>query len=142
LANFSIERHTLVTEKITQVFHHLSAAVTQCSTVRAHSSRGRAQLLGGLEIDLSHPRRIPRFPSDPFERKARRIFCLVPRQIPTEESSGAHFLNLGVQHFWQIHSGFSSEHQAIFRETLLTHFLVDQGGHFETHLVRFRQWNH
>jgi hypothetical protein len=35
--------------------------------------------------------RIQRFPSDPVERKARRIFCLVSRQIPTEKSSGAHF---------------------------------------------------
>jgi hypothetical protein len=142
LADFGVERHTLVTGKITQVFHHSSTTVTQCSTARAHSSRGRAQLLGGLEIDLSHPGRILRFPSDPFERKARRIFFLVPRQIPTEESSGVHFPDLGVRHFWRIHSGFPSEHQAIFRETLPTHFPVDQGGHFETHLVRFRWWNH
>jgi hypothetical protein len=72
LADFGVERHTLVTEKITQVFHHSSTAVTQCSAARVHSSRGRAQLLGGLEIDLSHPGRILRFPSDPFERKARQ----------------------------------------------------------------------
>jgi hypothetical protein len=45
LADFGVERHTLVTRKITQVFHHSSAAVTQCSTSRAHSSRVRAQLL-------------------------------------------------------------------------------------------------
>jgi hypothetical protein len=135
LANFGVGRHTLVTGKITQVFHHPSTTVTQCSTLRAHSSRGRVQLLGGLEIDLSHPGRIPTFPFDPFEKKARSIFFLVPHQILMEESSRAHFPNLGVQHFWQIHSGFPSEHQAIFRETPPTHFPVDQGGHFETHLV-------
>jgi hypothetical protein len=36
---FGVERHTLVTEKIIQVFHHSSVAVTQCSVARAHSSR-------------------------------------------------------------------------------------------------------
>jgi hypothetical protein len=142
LADFGVERHTLVTGKIIQVFHHSSAAVTQCSAARAHSSRVRAQLLRGFLVDLSHPGRILRFPSDPFERKARRIFFLVPHQIPTEESTGAHFPDLDVRHFWRIHLGFQSEHQTIFRETLPTHFPVDQGGHFETHLVRFRWWNH
>jgi hypothetical protein len=90
LVDFGVERHTLVTEKIIQVFHHSSAVVTQCSIARVHSSRVRAQLLRGFLVDLSHPGRIPRFPSDPFERKARRIFCLVPHQILTEESTGAH----------------------------------------------------
>jgi hypothetical protein len=137
LANFGVERHTLVIGNITQFFHHLSVAVTQCSAARAHSSRGREQILGGLDIDFSHPRTIMRFPSDPFERKARRIFFIVPHQISTEESSGAHFPDLGVQHFWWTHSGFPSEHQAILRETLPTHFPVYQGSHFETHLILF-----
>jgi hypothetical protein len=98
LADFGVERHTLVIGKIIQVLHHSSAAVTQCSATRAHSSRVRAQLLRGFLVDLSHPRRILRFPSDPFERKARHIFCLVPHQIPTVESTGAHFPDLDVQH--------------------------------------------
>jgi hypothetical protein len=85
LANFGVERHTLAIGRIIQVFHHSSAAVIQCSAARAHSSRVRAQLLIGFLVDLSHPRRILRFPSDPFERRARRIFFLVPHQIPTEE---------------------------------------------------------
>jgi hypothetical protein len=142
LVDFGVERHTLVTGKITQVFHHSSAAVTQCSTARAHSSRVRAQLLRGFLVDLSHPGRILRFPSDPFERKARHIFFLVPHQIPMEESTGVHFPDLDVRHFWRAHLGFQSEHQTRFRETLPTHFPVDQGGHFETHLIRFRRWNH
>jgi hypothetical protein len=142
LADFGVERHTLVTRKIIQVFHHSSAAVTQCSAARAHLSRVRAQLLRGFLVDLSHPGRILRFPSDPFERKARHIFWLVPHQIPMEESTEAHFPDLDVRHFWQIHLGFQSEHQAIFKETLSTHFPVDQGDRFETYLVRFRQWNH
>jgi hypothetical protein len=135
VADFGVERHTLVTGKIIQVFHHSSAAVTQCSTARAHSSRVRAQLLRGFLVDLSHPGRILRFPSDPFERRARRIFFLVPHQIPMEESTGMHFPDLDVRHFWWAHLGFQSEHQTRFRETLPTHFPVDQGGHFETYLI-------
>jgi hypothetical protein len=45
LADFDVERHTLVTRKITQVFHHSSAVVTQGPVARAHLSRLRAQLL-------------------------------------------------------------------------------------------------
>jgi hypothetical protein len=96
VVDFGVERHTLVTRKIIQVFHHSSAAVTQCSTERAHSSRVRAQLLRGFLVDLSHPGRISRFPSNPFERRARHIFFLVPHQIPTEESIVMHFPYLDV----------------------------------------------
>jgi hypothetical protein len=142
LADFGVERHTLVTGKIIQVFHHSSTAVIQCSAARAHSSRVRAQLLRGFLVDLSHPRRILRFPSDPFERRARRIFCLVLHQISTEESTATHFPDLDVRHFWRAHLGFQSEHQTKFKETLLIHFPVDQGGHFQAYLIRFRCWNH
>jgi hypothetical protein len=45
LDDFAIERHTLVIEKITQVFHHSSTTSTQVPTARAHLSRVRAQLL-------------------------------------------------------------------------------------------------
>jgi hypothetical protein len=45
LDDFSVERYTLVTENITQVFHHSSVAVTQGLVARAHLSRVRAQLL-------------------------------------------------------------------------------------------------
>jgi hypothetical protein len=106
VADFGVERHTLVTEKIIQVFHHSSAVVTQCLVARAHSSRVRAQLLRGFLVDLSHPGRIPRFLSDPFERRARCIFFLVPHQIPMDESTGTHFPDLDVQHFWRTHLGF------------------------------------
>jgi hypothetical protein len=137
VVDFSVERHTLLIGKIIQVVHHSLALVTQCSTVRAHSSRVRAQLLRGFLVDLSHPGRIPRFPSDPFERRERHIFFLIPHQIPMEESIGMHFPNLEVRHFWQAHLGFHSEHRTRFRETLLTHFPVDQGSRFETYLIRF-----
>jgi hypothetical protein len=89
-------------------------------------------------IDLSLSGRVHRFPSDPVERRARRIFCLVPRQIPMEESSGAHFpdiesATLGEDTF---------DHQFRSREILPTHFIVDLGDHFETYINRFRRWNH
>ena len=45
MVDFGVERHTLVIGKITQVFHHSSAAVTQVPIARAHLSRVRAQLL-------------------------------------------------------------------------------------------------
>jgi hypothetical protein len=135
LVDFNVERHTLVIGKIIQVFHHSSTVVTQCSIARAHSSRVRAQLLRGFLVDLPHLGGISSFPSDPFERRARRIFFLVPHQIPTEESTRTHFPDLDMRHFWRAHLGFQSEHQSRFRETLPTHFLVDQGGRFETYLV-------
>jgi hypothetical protein len=135
LVDFDVERHTLVNGQIIQVFHHSSAAVTQCSTARAHSSRVRAQLLRGFLVKLYHPGRSPRFPFDPFERKARCIFFLVPHQISMEESTRVHFPDLDVRHFWWINLGFQTEHQAIFRGTLPTHFPVDQGDHFGTYLI-------
>jgi hypothetical protein len=137
LVDFGVERHTLVTRKIIQVFHHSSAAVTQGSIVRAHSSRVRAQLLRGFLVDLSHQGRVLRFPSDPFERRERHIFFLVPHQILTKESTRTHFPDLDVRHFWLAHLGFQSEHQTRFRETLPNHFPVDQGNRFEKYLVWF-----
>jgi hypothetical protein len=44
-ADFSVERHTLVTGEITQVFHQSSVAVIQVPRARAHLFRERAQLL-------------------------------------------------------------------------------------------------
>jgi hypothetical protein len=108
LADFSVERPSLVTGEIIKVFHHSSAAVTQCSAARAHSSRVKAQLLRGFLIDLSHPGRISRFPSDPFEGKARRIFWLVPHQIPTSESTGAHFPDYICNTIYNIYAGYNS----------------------------------
>jgi hypothetical protein len=96
MADFGVERHTLVTGKIIQVFHHSSVAVTQCSAARAHSSRVRAQLMRGFLVELSHPGRIPIFPSNPFGRRERCIFFQVPHQISMEESTGNHFLDLDM----------------------------------------------
>jgi hypothetical protein len=45
VADFGVERHTLVTEEITQVFHQSSATVLQDSAAGAHLFRERAQLL-------------------------------------------------------------------------------------------------
>jgi hypothetical protein len=48
LADFGVERHTLVTRKITHVFHHSSAVVTQGPIARVHLSKVRAQPLRRL----------------------------------------------------------------------------------------------
>jgi hypothetical protein len=48
LVDFGVERDTLVTGKITHVFHHSSAVVTQGRAAREHLSRVRAQLLRRL----------------------------------------------------------------------------------------------
>jgi hypothetical protein len=137
LVDFGVEKQTLVTGKIIQVFCHSSTAVTKCSAVRVHSSKVRAHLLRGFLVDLPHPRGISRFPSDPFERRARCIFFLVPHHIPTKESTGMHSPELDVRHFLQTHLGFQSKHQTRFMETILIHFPVDQGSRFETYLIQF-----
>jgi hypothetical protein len=89
LVDFGVERHTLVTGKITQVFHHSSAVVTKGPAARACLFRVRAQLLrrfSGLTRPIQGEFRDS--PPTHFERKARHIFCLVPRPIPTVESLG------------------------------------------------------
>jgi hypothetical protein len=48
VVDFDIERHTLVTGEITQIFHQSLAAVTQVAATRAHLFRVRAQLLRRL----------------------------------------------------------------------------------------------
>jgi hypothetical protein len=45
MADFGVERHTLVTGEITQVFHQSSTTVLQDSVTGAHLFRERAQLL-------------------------------------------------------------------------------------------------
>jgi hypothetical protein len=45
VVDFGVERHTLVTGEITQVFHQFSTRVIQVPTTRAHLFRVRAQLL-------------------------------------------------------------------------------------------------
>jgi hypothetical protein len=42
--DFGVERHTIVTGEITQIFHQSSAEVTQVPTARAHLFRVRAKL--------------------------------------------------------------------------------------------------
>jgi hypothetical protein len=89
LVDFGVERHTLVTGKITQVFHHYLAVVTQGPAARAHLFRVRAQLLRRFS-GSTHPIQGEFIDSPPthFKRKARRIFYLVPRPILTVESLG------------------------------------------------------
>jgi hypothetical protein len=45
VADFGVERHTLVTGEVTQIFHQSSTAVSQVAAARVHSFKVRAQLL-------------------------------------------------------------------------------------------------
>jgi hypothetical protein len=45
VVDFGVERHTLITGEVTQIFHLSSVAVSQVATAKAHSFRVRAQLL-------------------------------------------------------------------------------------------------
>jgi hypothetical protein len=45
MVDFSVERHTLATEEITQVVHQSSTTTTQVPTARAHLVRARAQIM-------------------------------------------------------------------------------------------------
>jgi hypothetical protein len=48
MVDFDVERHTLVTGEITQIFHRSLAAFTHVTTATAHLFRVRAQLLRRL----------------------------------------------------------------------------------------------
>jgi hypothetical protein len=48
VVDFDVERHTLVTGEIMQIFHRCLATVTQVAAIRAHLFRVRAQLLRRL----------------------------------------------------------------------------------------------
>jgi hypothetical protein len=96
VVDFGVERHTLVTGEITQVFHQSSTTVLQDSAAGAHLFRERAQLLrrfSGSTCPIQGEFR----DSPPTQLRGRPgcIFFLVSRQIPTEESSGVHFPDIG-----------------------------------------------
>jgi hypothetical protein len=48
VVDFGVERHTLVTGEITQIFHRSLAAVTQVAAARVHLFKVRVQLLRRL----------------------------------------------------------------------------------------------
>jgi hypothetical protein len=45
VVDFGVERHTLVTGEVTQIFHLSSTTISQVGAARAHSFRVRVQLL-------------------------------------------------------------------------------------------------
>ena len=126
MADFGVERHTLVTEKITQVFHHSSAAITQGSVARAHSSRVRAQLLRRFRESIC-PIQGEFKDSPPTQLRGRQgtSFARFLVRFRWRNHLGCIFQTLGVWHFGRTHLGFSSDHQIRSRETLPTHFTVD-----------------
>jgi hypothetical protein len=143
LVDFGVERHTLVTGEITQVFHHSSAAVTQVPAARAHLFKVRTQLLrrfSGSTCPFQGEFR----DSPPTQLRGRKgtSFAWFLVRFRQRNHLGRTFRTLGVQHLGRTHSRFSSYHQFRYREILPTHFPVDLGDQFETHISRCQQWNH
>ena len=88
MVDFGVERHPSHQEDHTGLPSFFSSDYTGSSNKGAASEEVQS-------IDLSHPRRVQRFPSDPVERKERCIFFLIPHQIPTKGSFQAHFPDIG-----------------------------------------------
>jgi hypothetical protein len=138
VVDFGVERHTLVTREIMQVFHQSSAAVLQDSTARAHLFKERAQLLrrfSGSTCSIQGEFRD--FPSTQLRRRLGASFAWFLVRFRRRNHLGRIFQTLRVRHLGMTHSGLSSDHQIRSRETLPTHFIVGQGNHFETHISRF-----
>jgi hypothetical protein len=138
LADFDVERHTLVTGKITQVFRNSSAAITQFPATRAHLFKVRAQLLrrfSGSTCPIQGEFR----DSPPTQLRGRQgaSFAWFLIKFRRRNHLGRIFQTLGVRHLGRTHPGFPSDHQIRSKEILPTHFTVDQGDHFETHLNQF-----
>jgi hypothetical protein len=100
LADFDVERHPSHREDHTSLPSFFNSSYIGSSSKGA-LIQGEGTTSEEVQwIDLSHPGRVQRFPSDPVERKERCIFCLVPHQISTRESSGAHFPDIGSAALW------------------------------------------
>jgi hypothetical protein len=70
--DFGVERHTLVTEEIIQIFHRSLAAVTQVAATRAHLFRVRVQLLRRLR-DSTCPSQGESMDSLPTQLRGRQF---------------------------------------------------------------------
>jgi hypothetical protein len=128
VADFVVERHTLVTGEITQVFHQSSTTVLQGSAVGAHLFRERAQLLRRFSGSTC-PIQGEFKDSPPTHLRGRSYasFGWFLVRFRFENHQGLIFRTLGVQYLGMIHSRFPSDHQIRSRETLSTHFTVGQG---------------
>jgi hypothetical protein len=100
LADFGVERHTLVTGKITKVFHHSSAAVTQVPAAKAHLFRVRAQLLRRLS-GSTRPFQGKLRDSPPTQLRGRQgaSFAWFLVRFRRRNHLGCTFRTLGVRHF-------------------------------------------
>ena len=87
MADFDVERHPSHREDHTGLPSFFNSGYAGSNSMGA-LIQGEGTTLEEVKwIDLSHLGGVQRLPSDPVERKARRIFFLVPHQILTEESS-------------------------------------------------------
>jgi hypothetical protein len=125
VVDFAVERHTLVTREITQVFHQSSTLVTQVLTTRAHLFRVRAQLLSWFS-ELTCPIQGESRVSLPTQLRGRHdasiTYFLV--RFRWKNHLGHIFQPLRVRQLGRTHLGFASDHQIRSREILPTHFPV------------------
>jgi hypothetical protein len=128
VVDFGVERHTLVTEEITQVFHQSSTEVLQDSAAGAHLFRERAQLLrrfSGSTCPIQ--RELKDSPPTQLRGRLGASFAWFFVRFRRRNHLGRIFQTLGVRHLGRTHSRFPNNHQIISRETLPTHFTVGQG---------------
>jgi hypothetical protein len=137
LADFGVGRHTLVTGKITQVFHHSSVAVTQVPATMAHLFRMRAQLprrFSGSTCPIQEEFKDSSLTQLRGRQGASFAWFLV--KFRKRNHLGCIFQTLGVRHFGRTHPRFSSDHQIRSREALSTHFTIGKAiilRHISTH---------
>jgi hypothetical protein len=125
VVDFGVERHTLVTGEITQIFHQSSTAVTQVAAARAHLFRVRAQLLRRFSESTCPIQGESRdsLPTQLRGRQGASIAWFLVR-FRRRNHLGCIFQPLRVRQLGRTHLGFPSDHQIRSREILPTHFTV------------------
>jgi hypothetical protein len=122
LVDFGVERHTLVTGEITQIFHQSLTAVTQVAAARAHLFKVRAQLLRRLS-ESTCPIQGESSDSLPTQLRggqgASIAWFLV--KFRRRNHLGRIIQPVRVRQLERIHLGFSRDHQIRSREIFPTH---------------------
>jgi hypothetical protein len=123
VVDFGVERHTLVTGEITQIFHRSLAAVTQVAAARAHLFRVRAQLLRRLS-ESTCPIQGESRDSLPTQLRGGQGTSIAwfPVRFRRRNHLGRITQPLRVRQLGRTHLGFPRDHQIRSREILPTHF--------------------
>jgi len=126
MVEFGVERHTLVTEDITQVFHHSSAVAIQVPATKADLFRVREQILRRFTgSTFPFQREFKDSPLTQLRGRKGTYFSWFLVKFWRRNNLGRYFRTLGVRNMGRTHSGSSSDHQFISMEILSTHFTVE-----------------